>query len=90
MTQKLTVIPKDAKDLSDTPPRTALTRMEHVRDEMARVYRVARTGKIDTADASRLTYMLATLAKIIESSDIEARLDNLEVEIKKGTGRGKK
>ena len=90
MTQKLTVIDNDSKEIDATPPRTALTKLEHVRDELARVYRHARMGKVETSEATRLTYMLVALSKIIESSDIEARLDLLELEIGKGKRYGNK
>ena len=78
MTQKLTVIDNDLKEIDNTPPRTALTKLEHVRDELARVYRHARTGKIETSEGTRLTYMLVALAKIIESSELEERVRALE------------
>ncbi len=78
MTQKLTVIDNDSKEIDTTPPRTALTRLEHVRDELARVYRQARTGKIETQEATRLTYILVALSKVIEISDLEERIRTLE------------
>ena len=78
MTQKLTVIENDLNGIDVTPPRTALTKLEHVRDELARVYRQARTGKIETSDATRLTYILVALTKVIESSDLEKRVEALE------------
>ncbi len=78
MTQKLTVIDKDSYEMDTTPPRTALTKMEHVRDELARVYRQARTGKIETQEATRLTYILVALSKVIEISDLEERIRTLE------------
>ena len=78
MTQKLAVIDNDSKEIDVTPPRTALTKLEHVRDELARVYRHARTGKIKTSEGTRLTYMLVALSKIIESSDLEERIRTLE------------
>ena len=78
MTQKLTVIDNDSKEIDNTPPRTALTKLEHVRDELARVYRNARTGKIETSEGTRLTYMLVALSKIIESSELEERVRALE------------
>ena len=78
MTQKLTVIDNNSKEIDVTPPRTALTKLEHVRDELARVYRHARTGKIETSEGTRLTYMLVALSKIIESSDLEERIRTLE------------
>ena len=76
---KLTVIDNDSKEIDVTPPRTALTKLEHVRDELARVYRHARTGKIETSEGTRLTYMLIALSKIIEASDLEKRIDELEL-----------
>ena len=78
MTQEVTVINNDSELMDVTPPRTALTKLEHVRGEMARIYRQAKTGKIDTQDATRLAYILNSLAKIIEQADLEARIENLE------------
>jgi len=45
---------------------------------MAKVYREAHSGLIDVQDASKLSYMLATIGKVIESSDLEKRLEALE------------
>ncbi len=83
MTQKMTVIDKDAREMDTTPPRTALRKIEHVRDELARVYRHARTGKIKTSEATRLTYILVSLARIIETNDLEKRIELLELENEK-------
>jgi len=55
-----------------------LNTLQAVRRELSRVYREARTGKIDTADASRLGFLLVSLAKIMESSDLEQRIEALE------------
>ena len=85
----LIVIDK-AGEIVETPPRTALTRIEHVRDEMARVYRNARIGKIETSEATKLTYILMALSKVIESSIIEKGIDALEVELRKENTRGKR
>lgn len=66
------------------PPREgkkgaiALTKLSHVRTEVAALYREARRGQIDTQDATRLAYLLQILAKIIETGDIERRLELLE------------
>jgi hypothetical protein len=49
-----------------------------VRREAARVYREARAGRIETADASRLSFMLQGIAKMIEASTIERRIEALE------------
>ena len=45
---------------------------------MARVYRDARTARIDTQDTSRFVYILSQIGKLIELSDIEIRLELLE------------
>ena len=61
-----------------TPPKIPLQSLEDVRREAARVYREARAGRIETADASRLSFMLQGIAKMIEASTIERRIDALE------------
>ena len=60
------------------PPRKALTKIEHVRAEMASVYRQCRSGTIDSQEAGRLTYILVSLAKLIEQDDIEKRVEEME------------
>jgi hypothetical protein len=45
---------------------------------MAKVYRAARQGTIETQDASRFVFMLTAIARLIESSDIEKRLETVE------------
>jgi hypothetical protein len=49
-----------------------------IRKEMASVYRLARTGELELADACRYGYLLTTLGKLSESELIEARLIRLE------------
>jgi hypothetical protein len=61
-----------------TPPRIDLKTIDDVRVEMARVYRDMRAARIDTADGTKLAYVLAQLGKLIESGDIEKRLEALE------------
>jgi hypothetical protein len=53
-------------------PRIKLATIEDCRREMARIYRDAKAGKTETADASRLVYMLTAIAKMIEAGQIEA------------------
>lgn len=60
-----------------TPPLKLAT-IEDCRREMAKVYRDARYARTDTADASRLVYMLATIAKMIEIGQLENRIAALE------------
>jgi hypothetical protein len=47
-------------------PQIKLATIDDCRREMARVYRDARTARADTADASRLVYMLTSIAKMFE------------------------
>lgn len=49
-----------------------------VAKEMARVYREARAGELDTAKAARLTWCLTQLRACLEVGEIEDRLDRLE------------
>ena len=49
-----------------------------VRRELARVYRAARRGEIPVDEASKLTYCLFHLSKIIESETFEERMDRIE------------
>lgn len=64
------------------PPRQkgsiALTKMHHIRAELATLYREARTGKIDLGDATKLTYILREIGRVIEGSDLELRIEQLE------------
>jgi hypothetical protein len=46
--------------------------------ELARVYRAARKREIGTDEASRLAFVLGTMAKIVEGAQFEKRLDRLE------------
>lgn len=61
-----------------SPKKLNLSHPENIRQEMARVYREARGGEIDTQDATRLIYMLAQIAKAYELGVIEQRLQTLE------------
>lgn len=60
-------------------PQLKLATIEDCRREMARVYRDARTATTDTADASRLVYMLTSIAKMIEIGQLEQRITQLEI-----------
>ncbi len=46
--------------------------------ELAKVYREARRGEMDMADAKSLTYVLREIRCALEASDIERRIDALE------------
>jgi len=45
---------------------------------MARVYADARNGVLEPSQATRLTYILTCLQKVLEVESIELRLDALE------------
>lgn len=49
-----------------------------IRRELARVYRDARQGLIDPGDGTKLAHMLSFLARLIQDTDFEARLQALE------------
>ncbi len=49
-----------------------------VRRELARIYRAARLGELDTTDASKLGNLLAILGRLIESSELAQRVEALE------------
>ncbi|ODT82168.1 MAG: hypothetical protein ABS69_05330 [Nitrosomonadales bacterium SCN 54-20] len=55
-----------------------LSALEDVRREMARVYREARGGQIDSSEAGRLAYILTGIGKLIEVTEIEKRLSQME------------
>jgi len=55
-----------------------LTKLSHVRTELAKLYSEARRGQVNVSDASKLAHMLQILAKIITGDDIERRLEALE------------
>ena len=59
-------------------PRVDLKTIDDVRVEMAKVYRHMKTGQIDTQDGTRMAYVLAQIGKLIEISELEARLTRLE------------
>ena len=66
--------------LLPTPRRRGpvLETLTDVRREMARVYRQMRHGRIDTQDATRMTYVLSQIAKIIQTAELEARVAAVE------------
>jgi hypothetical protein len=55
-----------------------LETLTDVRREMARIYRHMRHGRIDTQDATRMTYVLTEIAKIIKTTELDARIDAVE------------
>jgi hypothetical protein len=58
--------------------RCELSTVQDVRREMAKVYRECRSDILDAQTGTKLTWMLQGIAKVIETSDIEQRLEQLE------------
>jgi len=65
-------------DVDPTPPQIKLGSIAEVRRELARVYRDARGGLIETSDGTKLAFILTGIAKMIETSELEQRIENLE------------
>ncbi|MFI3187390.1 MAG: hypothetical protein QX198_15555 [Methylococcaceae bacterium] len=59
--------------------RCQLNTAQDVRREMAKVYRESRSGLIDVADSTKHVWVLAAIGKAIETSDIEKRIEALEL-----------
>ena len=72
--------PRPVVTLLPSPRRRGpvLESLTDVRREMARVYRHMRHGRIDTQDATRMTYVLSQIAKIIQTAELEARVAAVE------------
>ena len=69
---KVTLLPA----LPRRQPR--LANLEGVRVEMSRIYLEMKSGKRDSQEGSRLVYTLSQIEKILELTEIERRLIQLE------------
>ena len=58
--------------------RCKLDTTKDIQHEMGRVYKEARSFMLDVQDASKLVYMLGSIGKLIETSDVVDRLEKLE------------
>lgn len=67
-------------------PTIHLKTLHDLRIEMAKVYRAAKTGEIDSQEGSRLVYMLSNIGKVIEAQQVEERVDAIN-RVMKGRGR---
>lgn len=74
---------EDTQDSGRGRLRVALTTVMDCRREAAKVYRLARSGRLDVSDASKLSHMLLNIHRMVESSDLAARVDALEEQAKK-------
>lgn len=67
-----------------TPPRRRrpkfikLATIGDIQGELARLYRQVRAGEVAPQDATRMGYLLNLLAGLIETHDLERRLEALE------------
>ena len=64
--------------IEPTPREIHLKTIDHVRLEMAKVYRDMKLQKIPAADGTRLVYVLAQIGKMIEAHELERRINLLE------------
>lgn len=58
--------------------RLPLKSMDDVKAELARLYRDGKSGKRDIADVSKLANVLSILGRLIEGTEIAARIEALE------------
>jgi hypothetical protein len=74
--------PSEHDETDDTPHplkvRVKLNTVADVQRELAKLYRLARSKNMDTSEASKLANILVMIARIMETSDLEARLAALE------------
>ncbi|TAN27438.1 MAG: hypothetical protein EPN31_12140 [Castellaniella sp.] len=68
--------------------RLPLTTAVDVRRELARLYRGMKAAQIQTADGTKLAYVLNILRQTIEASDIEQRIATLEQAAEAAKGKG--
>ena len=70
----------DADDPADPPARLRLklSTVGDVSRELARLYRDAKAGRRDVADASKLANILSILGRLIEGAELERRVEELE------------
>ena len=76
-------IPQSAAVSDASPRRPVRLKLETARDlhkALARLIRASLGGVIDTADLGRYANAIAVLARIVNDSEFEARLDKLERE----------
>ena len=69
----------DTVILDDPTPRINLSTSEDIRREMARVYRETRCNKILPSNGTKLIFMLMSILKAYEVSEMEQRLVDLEL-----------
>ena len=73
----------DSLDVLPTPQQIKLKTADDVRCELARVYRDMRQGRIKTSNGTKFAFVLGHIGKMIETNDIEKRIEQLELKGKK-------
>lgn len=59
-------------------PRLKLETAAHCRRELARIYRETRRGELKPETATKLAYLIDLTSRIIERSELEKRVEQLE------------
>ena len=77
--EHLPVHQSDIQIFDDPTPRINLATSEDIRREMAKVYRETRCNKILPSNGTKLVFMLMSILKAYEVSEIEKRLTDLEL-----------
>jgi hypothetical protein len=75
------VVIKSCKRIADIRQRAKLNTAVDIRKEMSKLYRETRSGLLDIQDSTRLVWILASIAKVIESAEMETRLKALEEDL---------
>lgn len=78
----ITPAPAAAKPPRRKAFRAKLNTVRDVQNQIARLYREARSGTIKVEDASRLANVLSILGRMIEGGDVEERIVALEAKSK--------
>ena len=69
----------DTEILDDPTPRINLATSEDIRREMAKVYRETRCNKIMPSNGTKLVFMLMSILKAYEVTELEKWLTDLEL-----------
>jgi hypothetical protein len=69
----------DTAITEDPHPRINLSTSEDIRREMAKVYRETRCNKIMPSNGTKPVFMLMSILKAYEVSEMEQRLTDLEL-----------
>lgn len=60
------------------PRRIPLRTLDHVANELRKLYRDTRCGLVPSSDASRMAFVLDRLSKVLELTELERRICALE------------